>query len=213
MADFAEYINLIKIERGMIMGQRLNVEIWNNGEVLANSYYHWEAFSLSSIELVEKLIDNIDVVSCLNSDLENAIKLLESTGAGISDTEKCNMAKYKELKDISIQDCINRNEGLIFVTPEGIQETRYWAEHTIYIYLDEERIKYDVYRETDRWDYNRAFKEDRHDIAYNDLKEFDYNFDDIKFKDIKRFRRFIDSAKSESFRLKIMPNTVFDCIW
>jgi len=195
------------------MGQRLNIEIWNDGKVLANSYYHWEAFSLPSIELAEKIIDNIDTALHLNNDLGKAIKLLELTGAGVNDTEKYNMAKYKELKDISIQDCVNRNEGLISITPEGIQETRYWAEHAIYIYLDEERIKYDVYWETDRWDYDRAFEEDRRDIAYNELEEFDYNFDDIKFKDVRKFRHFIDSVKAKSFRLRIMPYKAFDCIW
>jgi hypothetical protein len=27
------------------MGQRLNIEIVKNGDVLANSYYHWSGFS------------------------------------------------------------------------------------------------------------------------------------------------------------------------
>lgn len=194
------------------MGQRLNIEIWNNGKVLANSYYHWSAFSLPSIELVKKIIDNIDTISYLNSDLKKAVRLLEITGAGINDAEKCNMAKYENFKNISIQDCVGRNNGLIYVTPEGIQEARYWAEYTAYIYLDEERIGYDVYRGIDKCNYDRAFKEYIYDIAYDKLEEFDYNFDDIKFKNITKFRHFIDSVQFESFRLKIMPNKVFHCI-
>ena len=39
------------------MGQRLNIEIVKNGEVLANSYYHWSGFSNSSIDLAIRIIN------------------------------------------------------------------------------------------------------------------------------------------------------------
>lgn len=33
------------------MGQSLNIEIWNNGEVLANAYYHWSAYTESAAKI------------------------------------------------------------------------------------------------------------------------------------------------------------------
>ena len=41
------------------MGQRLNVEIWNNGEVLANAYYHWSAYTESAAHIVDKALNYI----------------------------------------------------------------------------------------------------------------------------------------------------------
>lgn len=44
------------------MGQRLNIEIVKNGEVLANSYYHWSGFSDCAVNLTEKIIKDYDYV-------------------------------------------------------------------------------------------------------------------------------------------------------
>lgn len=46
-----------KLRRGYTMGQRLNIEILKNGEVLANSYYHWSGFSNSAINLTIYIIN------------------------------------------------------------------------------------------------------------------------------------------------------------
>lgn len=36
------------------MGQRLNIEIWKDGKVLANAYYHWSAYSVCAVDLARK---------------------------------------------------------------------------------------------------------------------------------------------------------------
>lgn len=38
------------------MGQRLNIEIFNNGQVVVNAYYHWSAYTRSALELTAKVI-------------------------------------------------------------------------------------------------------------------------------------------------------------
>ena len=38
------------------MGQRLNIEITKNGNVLANSYYHWSAYSDCALNITTKII-------------------------------------------------------------------------------------------------------------------------------------------------------------
>ena len=32
------------------MGQRLNIEIWNESKRLANAYYHWSGYTSSTLD-------------------------------------------------------------------------------------------------------------------------------------------------------------------
>ena len=69
------------------MGQRLNIEIWDKGQVLANAYYHWSAYTLLALKLIEKIITNVDnLVECDNDRLK-AVWLLQLTGAGLTQDE------------------------------------------------------------------------------------------------------------------------------
>lgn len=34
------------------MGQRLNIEIHNNGELLTNCYYHWSGYTKCALDFV-----------------------------------------------------------------------------------------------------------------------------------------------------------------
>ena len=69
------------------MGQRLNIEIRKNDEVLANAYYHWSGYTSSSIELTSEILKNIDNVN-FDNDVVKAVKLLEITGAGLTSSEE-----------------------------------------------------------------------------------------------------------------------------
>ncbi len=100
------------------MGQRLNIEIVKNGEVLANSYYHWSGFSDCAVNLTEKIINDYDYVkkcncndACKNLDLLFAIRLLERTGAGFNDIDSTREVLGNP--EIKIAKCKGRNEGII----------------------------------------------------------------------------------------------------
>ena len=43
------------------MGQRLNIEIRRkkDNKILANSYYHWYAYTYTSLELADEIMENI----------------------------------------------------------------------------------------------------------------------------------------------------------
>ena len=73
------------------MGQRLNIEIKRrkDNKVLANSYYHWSAYTSSSLHLAEEIIENIyDIIRKEKvSDEIKAIQLLQTTGAGLMENE------------------------------------------------------------------------------------------------------------------------------
>lgn len=125
------------------MGQRLNMEILKNGEVLANSYYHWSGFSNSAINLAIHIINNFDYVKkykveeyIKNQDLLFAIRLLEETGAGVEDIEETRKLLEDQTMNLKLKPCINRNEGIIAITKEEIEEMRYWEEGRVSIDIE-----------------------------------------------------------------------------
>ena len=120
------------------MGQRLNIQIEmdipNSGEakVLANAYYHWSGYTGPAYRLV-KLIVNSDYWNndCTITDpVEKAIRLLEATGAGLTEdefTEEYPESKYKK--------ATTRDNGLIAISQKGIRETQYLEEAIVIINL------------------------------------------------------------------------------
>ncbi|MBR6688789.1 MAG: hypothetical protein IKL68_02095 [Clostridia bacterium] len=102
------------------MGQRLNIEIVKNGGVLANSYYHWSGYSNSAVDLTIKIIEAFDYVKrckveeyIKNQDLLFAIRLLETTGAGLNDIEGTRKVLEDQTMNLKLQPCKDRNEGII----------------------------------------------------------------------------------------------------
>ena len=136
------------------MGQRLNIQIeandtdTNKTKVLANCYYHWSGYTSSAMELVKEIVDsgiyNLDILD----PVEKAIRLLEATGAGLTEdelTEMYNTPKYKISTD--------RDMGLIAISEKGINATVEWAESIVTINLTTGSINMSdmVYDETDEF--------------------------------------------------------------
>ena len=194
------------------MGERLNIEIIKNGETLANCYYHWAGYSNSSVELAKTIIQNIDKVKCDN-DVLTAIRLLESTGAGLTDREIEYAKTVDELKDIKFEETAGRNEGLIGISPNEIDNTRTWQEHSLYIYLDENRMSFKVYFTNDRWEWESNNKEEGIEIKFDDLEVTDINFDDIKFDKIDSFEEFVSKHLENNFITKFDRWIVYSMVY
>lgn len=192
------------------MGQRLNIEIVKNGKTLANCYYHWSAYSGSSVKLAKTIIDNIDKIK-YESNLLTAIKLLESTGAGLTEDEIEYSKSIDELKNANLIESKNRNIGLIAISEDGINQTRYWQEYALYIYLDEDRMSFGVYHKASRWDWENDMKEEEKTVKYDDVEKININFDDIKFSDIEEFQQFIIRSDGY-FRTAMNPCNVYQTI-
>ena len=194
------------------MGERLNIEIIKNGETLANCYYHWAGYSNSSVELAKTIIQNIDKVKCDN-DVLTAIRLLESTGAGLTDREIEYAKTVDELKDIKFEETAGRNEGLIGISPNEIDNTRTWQEHSLYIYLDENRMSFKVYFTNDRWEWESNNKEEGIEVKFDDLEVTDINFDDIKFDKIDSFEEFVSKHLENNFITKFDRWIVYSMVY
>lgn len=102
------------------MGQRLNIEIVKNGEILANAYYHWSGFSNCAIDLTEKIIEKFEYTKkylvekyIKNQDLLFAIRLLEITGAGTEDLRETREILKDVTMNLKLELCKGRNDGII----------------------------------------------------------------------------------------------------
>ena len=128
------------------MGQRLNIEIWNEGKRLANAYYHWSGYTSSTLDETMKIIkareNNMDKVYELD-----AIHLLEVTGAGLSDNSlKIATEKYP---DEYFKACTGRNDGLLAIDEKDMEETKNWEEARSEIHFDTETIILDTFHTVD----------------------------------------------------------------
>lgn len=159
------------------MGQRLVIQIEKNEKIIAALYYHWSAYSTAALAETQKLIEfikskNLDDKNAKASDIALClIRFAENNGGGIDGGKNSNEYNYIT----SLYPCetfkekdIDRNEGLIAISENGISELHDWSEGDIYINLDKKTISDYVfsqwYDELDK--FNEAYKE------YVDEKEY-----------------------------------------
>ena len=200
------------------MGQRLNIEIKRrkDNKVLANSYYHWSAYTSSSLHLAEEIIENIYEVIRKEkvSDEIKAIQLLQTTGAGLMEDE------YNKLNEEDKKYCslaTNRNLGLISFTDEGMEETRKWEEGRLTIDIDFDDKNYDFYGNKNLVDFEVYFQIDEEEIneSYeeeiksgkldlNNLTKFEFSLEEMTLNDIRLFMSKLDEIENNNglFRVK-----------
>lgn len=179
------------------MGQRLNIEIVKNGEVLANSYYHWSGYSNCAINLAIQIINNFEYIKkhkvekyIKNQDLLFAIRLLEETGAGIENTNRARRLLKDETDNLKIKECEGRNEGIIGITKADIEETSYWEEGRVSIDIEKKTVDFNVIEEYTTERFKKNYGEEK----IKKIKEININFKDIPFEDIFELKAFIDKA-------------------
>ena len=124
------------------MGQRLVIELYNGKEKLANAYYHWSAYSLPSIALTEVVINKLEELGDTMPPKLKVIKALEATGAGMVKEE------LEEAKNIfpnaDFKPCEDRNEGLLGITEDYMNDIFDWNEGFIKIDIKDETFCFDV---------------------------------------------------------------------
>ncbi len=183
------------------MGQRLNIEITNGDKTLANSYYHWSAYTDSSLELTRMILNAMSEISADDSDLVKAVKLLEVTGAGFNDAEleriNKNPDKYAVPEDLLIP-CTDRNEGLLAVTFAGIEETRNWEEGRVEIDIENKRVSFDVIWQVENINFEDEEEYEKCTLIRLPLDVLDMSFDE--------FREFDDA-----FRINGWRDVIYKC--
>ena len=76
-----------------------------------------------------------------------AIRILEATGAGTNDEEMCRISEDNtgRFDNIVFNRSFNRNDGLLSVTDEGMDDTEAWEEERVEIRLDTQTVSFFVY--------------------------------------------------------------------
>ena len=193
------------------MGQRLNIEIVENGKCLANAYYHWSAYTDSSYGLARGIINAIPTINEENSVLR-AIRLLEVTGARLMEDD-LDYAKEIGL-GADFETANSRNDGLISITEKSINETRKWQEHALYIYLDEGRMNFQVIYNREIWNWEKDQREyEDNPKKREDLPVLDIDFTDVKFDKIDDFGCFLKKHHEDEFLTSMNQWTVTQMIY
>lgn len=177
------------------MGQRLNIEIVQDGKELANCYYHWSAYTSSAIELTKRVIDEFYDADAKEKGFKLAVKLLESTGAGINSVERqrIELSNDMVLHNMIYADCKDRNEGMIAVTPAGMSETRSWEEGRVTIDIGSETVCFDVMFYYDKDEYIEEYGDD---IDIQNIRRVDFDFGEIPFEEFEELRYIVDNNPS-----------------
>ena len=133
------------------MGERLNLEIKSQGKGRANAYYHWSGYTSSSYYIAKEAIASIDRIKVKDPILK-AIRILEATGAGLTQHEKEEAKKL--FPNIRFASCGGRNDGLIAISKEGMKETRQWEEARVTIDLDKEMVIFNAWWKDSKENWN-----------------------------------------------------------
>ena len=127
------------------MGQRLNVEIKYDGELLANAYYHWSGYTSSSVITTSAILKDISKIGKIDDPLRTAVQLLFNTGARFNVVEIAEIKKENSGKEkyvITDDKPVSRNDGLICISQKGMEETRYWEEARVEIDLKTREVDF-----------------------------------------------------------------------
>lgn len=193
------------------MGQRLVVNITSNGDILANAYYHWDAYTETAAEQTVSIVSHIESARKLarqllffntnipledpdrykNLDKLTAYLILESTGAGIEKDDEEELNKIVE--NYNYRKGNNRNEGLIAITQKNIDESNYWAEGTVDIDISKNEVCFKVFA-----------------VFMKDELEENVKIKKIDFDDIECFK-FSELEKWHKKILEICHDTTYPC--
>jgi len=178
------------------MGQRLNMEIQVNGEAIANVYYHWSAYTGCTANILQAILTSEEMNKDYPNLLAKAVALLTLDEEGIPVDER---SMAKELVDSGklpaidvdvIRPSIDRNCGLLAITPKGIEETRDWAEGTVVIDLAKRTVNFGVVWYQDELEYD----EDWNPFDTEDITMLPYDVSDMTFEDAINFCETINAT-------------------
>ena len=130
------------------MGQRLVVQIEQNGEPLANAYYHWSAYTYTAANLAEMVREYLAEADKTWSNLKKAVWALYKTGARFNpiETARLNSEYWNRDNFDFVFDGIpaDRNEGLLCITEEGMDDNIRWEEGRVDVDIETKEIYFDV---------------------------------------------------------------------
>lgn len=193
------------------MGQRLVIHMFDKGKEIANAYYHWSAYTDDAIYTVKKMLNSYEQLKKENPDKRLiAIRLLEKTGAGFPNADMVGAKEVYPNETFAISN--DRNEGLIAISEDSMEESSRWEEGRVDIYLDSETIEFNVWMEV----LIEQYIKDIEDISEERYKEISKkvlnNIENIPFEEdihkvpINKFAKFADIVLEADYNMMINGN-------
>lgn len=202
------------------MGQRLVIHMFDKGKEIANAYYHWSAYTDDAIYTVKKMLNSYEQLKKENPDKRLlAIRLLEKTGAGFPNADMVGAKEVYPNETFAISN--DRNEGLIAISEDSMEESSRWEEGRVDIYLDSETIEFNVWFGGDDNEYVmevliEQYIKDIEDISEERYKEISKkvlnNIENIPFEEdihkvpINKFAKFADIVLEADNNMMINGN-------
>ncbi len=122
------------------MGQRLNIELHFPDQLVVNCYYHRSWYTESALDLIQKIV-NANKTLTDTDHIIRWVRLFEATWASLTKEELdyavANLDKTIH-NQLEVWDIIHRNNWLIAISPEWIEETLYCKDHMTKIRLDKD---------------------------------------------------------------------------
>lgn len=195
------------------MGQRLVITIENNKKSLAKGYYHWSGYTRSGLitanmaiaafeKSLNRAMENITLLAITDKtltpeiikdkvELLTACYMLFATDAGMQMTgEKSEQDAFNEIfPNMNHSVGVNRNEGLVAITKEGMAGLQKWSEADVRINLDTKSVSVaGLFLGIDNNDDEEDENEDE------EVMSIEGNLDEIPFEDLNQFVEKITTA-------------------
>lgn len=160
------------------MGERLVLDVENDGKVVAKIYYHWSGYTTSAIDECVKLIESWKENKKEDEPIEfTLLKIIYSYGGGIANDENLeDEINYLEGLNSGLAVEVksgHRNEGLIAFSEKGKKNHDDWAEETATVYLDRPEPTFEVFGTFMSWDEDEDYEKLKEKaIRYNIDSEF-----------------------------------------
>lgn len=167
------------------MGQRLVVTIHAFNEDIAKIYYHWSAYSISALMKARDIINGVEYMESESvRDLQlKLIRFVESEGGCIDGVKREQDAVQSMFPNEKFIKEGSRNNGLIALTPEGMEDIEFWSEGDLTIDFDDDTIYNTVFYLTDIDEINE-YRDEDDPLAEDDITEIKVNPEDISFENL-----------------------------
>ena len=198
------------------MGQRLCVQIYQGGRVLASAFYQWGAYTKRALDLTAQIVHAHDGRRpTAETDLVlYAIQLLESTGATLAKDELTH-AKQQFGADVGFKEGQSMDQGLIAFTPNEMQQMEDADEGRVELYLDTHEIIFDVCGAYDKDVYIEYYLEDEENAEeiFEELPIKDMDLARFSFMEAEEMASFVGRLSREGVdKYRLSDGTVITII-
>lgn len=198
------------------MGQRLNLEIKNNGHRIANCYYHWGAYTSYAMELAMDFISTFDALcesnpTPLNTKAGSEEALIINSIFTYCKLDEAGLSKkslemmQKKYPDYNWKRAVDRNSGLIGIEESEMNDTEMFAEGTVIIDVGSRTVEFgcDFLTELEEFVEDDYYDEELIDLPVLKIDKYNLPFD--------IFGKYCNFVNRKSRFLVVINDDVFVC--